>query len=250
MDEPRPADPAPISRLDRISTQWPLLPDPARFVLRYGLAVRRYIEALVHDANDAEEVAQEFMLRVVQHGFLRASPDRGRFRDYLKTAVRNATLTWLERRRARPRGGVDLLQIPAPDAAVPEADEAWQAEWRRCLLDRAWRALDVHERASPGNLFHTVLRAATDRPHVDSETLAAEVAHATGRPLRADAFRKQLSRARHLFAESLVAEVAETLADATPERLEEELIALGLMSFVRDFLPPDWRTRGRLAAPE
>ena len=87
-------------------------------------------------------------------------------------------------------------------------------------------------------------------PQVAEAVLAARVSERTGQPLKADAFRKQLSRARRFFAGLLIDEVAQGLQERTPERVEEELVDLGLMPFVRDFLPPDWRSRGTLADSE
>lgn len=233
MDQP----PRPLSGLDRISTQWPLIHDPGHFVVRYGPAVRKYLDALVRNRHDAEEVAQEFLLKGIAQGFARASPDRGRFRDYLKVSVRNAALSFLTRKKKLEEGGVDLQQVPAAEDATALADQEWLGEWRRCILDRAWRALDSHQRQSQGNLFHAVLKVATEYPQEDSEALALRVGKRIGRPLRADAFRKQLSRARRFFAGLVVQEVAETLENPTSERVEEELIDTGLMPFVKDYLP-------------
>ena len=42
-------------------------------------------------------------------------------------------------------------------------------------------------------------------------------------------------------ARLLVDEVTPTLDGGTPDYVEEELCELGLMGYVRDFLPPDWR---------
>ena len=52
--------------LNRISTRWTAVNNPTLFVKRYGRAIRKYIATLVRDPNDAEEVEQEFMLRMVQ----------------------------------------------------------------------------------------------------------------------------------------------------------------------------------------
>ena len=221
--------------LDRITTIWPAIHDPVRFVLRYAPAVSRYLGALLRDPHDADEVAQEFLARVVERGFANADPGRGRFRDYLKMAVRNAALNYLRRKRRAPRPDVDRLEL-----AGPEEEQAWVAEWQRCALAKAWRTLDQHQARTPGNLFHTVLRLSVDHPDEDSEALAARAAALAGRPLRADAFRKQLSRARRLFAEALLREVTQTLENPTPQQVEEELIELGLMPHVADFLPDDW----------
>ena len=73
---------------------------------------------------------------------------------------------------------------------------------------------------------------------------------ARGRPRRAKAFRKQVSRARRLFAKLIVAETSRTLGDPTPLKVEEELIDIGVMKYVRPYLPADWRASGKLTDPE
>jgi hypothetical protein len=118
-------------------------------------------------------------------------------------------------------------------------DQAWTAEWRACLLDRAWRRLEAYQGARPGNVYYTVLRQLVGHPDEDSKALAAQVAAITGRPLEADAFRQQVRRARRRLARLLVVEVAQTLDQPTSAQIEEELADLGLMEYVRDFLPPD-----------
>jgi RNA polymerase sigma factor (sigma-70 family) len=227
----------PALRLDQISTHWSMIDDPASFTLRYAPAIRAYLAALLEDGHEAEDAAQEFLLRVVEHGFGRADPDQGRFRHYLKTAVRNAALNRL--RRKRP----GLLGEAAAGLCDARAEAGWLGDWQRCLLDRAWRALEAHQRQSPGNLFYTALRLGAEHPDEDSATLAARAGAAAGRPVRADAFRKQLSRARRMFAEVLLREVAGTLEDPSPARVEEELIEVGLLPYVGPFLPDDWRSR-------
>src|SRR5947208_16957069 len=98
--EPPPAAPSgPHSRLDQISTRWAVVNDPLQFMLRYGPAIQRYLSALIKNPHDVEEVLQDFLLRGLQRGFVRTESLRGRFRDYLKTAVRNAALTHYRRRQ-------------------------------------------------------------------------------------------------------------------------------------------------------
>src|SRR5439155_1910921 len=87
-------------RLDEISTEWETIHDSGEFVRRYGAAVQAYLLALLKNRHDAEDVAQDFFLRVCRHRFVRANQDRGRFRDYLKTAVRNAALNFARRKQA------------------------------------------------------------------------------------------------------------------------------------------------------
>src|SRR5262245_30006620 len=97
--------------LDLIETSWPQVANTHFFVARYATAIRAYLGAMLRSADDVEEVAQEFLLRVVEHGFGGADPSRGRFRDYLKVAVRNAAVSHLRRRHGRPES-LDDSDVP------------------------------------------------------------------------------------------------------------------------------------------
>jgi RNA polymerase sigma-70 factor (ECF subfamily) len=86
-------------RLSQMSTAWTAFfqahegPDEATkaarrdLILRYSGPVHRYLMASLRDPDAADEVYQEFALRLVRGDFRRASPDRGRFRDFLKTTL-------------------------------------------------------------------------------------------------------------------------------------------------------------------
>ncbi|MFO0970551.1 MAG: sigma factor [Gemmataceae bacterium] len=223
-------------RLDQIDTDWSLVFEPAHVVLRYAHAVQCYLQALVRNEHDAEEVAQEFFLWVSQNGLPRASQDRGRFRDYLKKVVRNKALNFL--RDKGPRSfNTDLLKVPAPEDTRGIPDQEWLVHWRGCLLKRTWRRLEDYQAHSPKGRYHTVLLLCATYPGEDSASLAARAAAMEGSTMAADAFRKQVSRARRVFAELLVHEVAETIDKPSPSDVEEELTDLGLMRYVRDYLP-------------
>jgi RNA polymerase sigma factor (sigma-70 family) len=215
-------------RLRYISTQWSTLNNPSQFVLRYGPAIHAYLRALIRDSHDAEEVEQQFLTQVLERGFTHVSPERGRFRHYLIKMVRNAALTHLRRPR-REKPVADLTQVPTH----LEADREWQSEWRKCVLNSAWRALRRHEHEFPDSLLYTVLRLSTARTNDSSTELAARVSRKSGREIRPDAFRKQLSRARRRFAELVVEEVARTIDDPTDEAVADELAALALMRHIQ-----------------
>jgi RNA polymerase sigma factor (sigma-70 family) len=240
------------SRLDAISTQRSLLEQahlgstrsalPARnaLVMRYRKAIRGYLGALLANDADADELAQEVIVKMLQGGFAGFRSERGRFRDYLKAAVRNAALCYLRRRSSAAPVELDAEGLADAGGPDPRSDEAWLGDWRRSLLEGARQALHAFQSGRSGNVYATLLDLLRAHPEADSEALAGHLKACTGQVLRADAIRKQISRARRKFAELLLQEVKRTLDEPTPERVRDELIDVGLLSYVRDFLPPDW----------
>ena len=254
-------------RIDGIQTQWTLLrrahlagdvaaADAAgarrALVLRYAPAIRRYVGGIVRDDAAADELAQDVLVRLLRGDFAGADPDRGRFRDLLKTAVRNMVKNrWAKegRRAHRPLADGDF-DAAAPDPADGRGgepgggpDDGWGGGWRARVLELAWADLEAHQRDHPAGRAHTVLRLRADHPDASAAELAGRLAAAVGEPIRTDRFRQLLRRARVRFAESLVREVGDGLADPTPDRVEDELIALDLHARVRPLLPDGWPGR-------
>src|SRR5262245_7080915 len=91
---PEEREPAP-RRLDEIPTQWSLLDLAHRpslatssdarnvLVLRYARAIRNYVGALVRDEQEADELSQEVVMRLLKGQFATANPDKGSFRRML-----------------------------------------------------------------------------------------------------------------------------------------------------------------------
>jgi hypothetical protein len=210
-----------------------LITDPVKFALRYAPAIRGYLQALLPQFADVDEVLQDILLIDLQRGFTPERVSRGRFRDYLIATVRYRARRHLRRKKPRLLSDEQAQRLPAPAEAAPE-DAEWLAGWRQCLLDRAWEILESKQRRSCGNWHYTALKLSADHPDADSRMLAAQVP--ADPPLSAVAFRKQLSRARAAFARALVDEVERTLEEPTPEAVLEELAELGLLEYVRPYL--------------
>src|SRR5437667_10662164 len=100
--------------IDQISTHWPMINDPVQFVMRYGPAIQGYLSALIKDPHEVEEVAQNFLLRVLQTGFVQEGDLRGRFRAYLITAVKHAALSHLRKRQPARADVAALQNVAAP----------------------------------------------------------------------------------------------------------------------------------------
>jgi DNA-directed RNA polymerase specialized sigma24 family protein len=235
-------------RLDQISTHLATLQDAQRFVMRYGKAIQTYLTAVVRDPDDAKDVFQDLVAGLLGRGGPTTWPglaaptaSRGRFRDYLKVIARNAALSFFRKKNRRHATDIAPDDHADPTSTDDAADRAMTAEWQRCVLEKVWRELETHERQSPGNLFHTALRVYTEFPNDDSVKQAATVSAKLNRTVSPEAFRKQVSRGKRLMAELILREVAATVDDASADDVEAELTELGLMKYVRDYLPDDWR---------
>jgi RNA polymerase sigma factor (sigma-70 family) len=228
-------------RLSRISTQWTMVlqahgpeaeASPSalhRLLERYSGAAFRYLLGALRDADAAEELAQEFALRIVRGDFRRASPERGRFRDYLKTALINMVTDYHRREQGQPR------QLEVEPAAVALADQlcesTFRASWREELLERTWKSLLL---AHAG--YHAVLQFRIANPDAISAQMAEHLSASMGKPVSAASARKMLERGHAKFAELMVEEVAISLEDPSPEELEEELNELDLLRYCRSAL--------------
>jgi RNA polymerase sigma-70 factor (ECF subfamily) len=232
-------------RLSQLSTEWSLVfqlqdgtPEQvgaAQVALmhRYAGAVHRYLLAVLHDQDAASELDQEFALRFIRGDFHRADPSRGRFRDFVKQALRNLMIDYRRRQRVRPRNlGDDVPERAVEASGDPEFDSRFLGSWRSELLSRAWDALAKLQQSS-GQPYHDVLRLRVEHPDQHSPELAALLSDKLGRPISAGGLRMALQRSRDRFVEFLLAEVAASLKDPTEVQIEEELIDVGLMEYCR-----------------
>ncbi len=225
-------------RLSRISTQWTLLNQahagPAdaataarrELMLRYCGAVYHYLLGATRDEDAALELTQEFFLRFLQGAFHRADPERGRFRDYVKTVLIHLVTDYHQDQRARPQALPEDLAapaVPAPEAADPDA--AFLQAWREDLLRRTWEALAAHA------TLHAVLLLHVQQPDLPSPDLADQLTARLNKPFTAGHVRVALHRAREKFADLLLAEVAHSLGTPTDAQLVRELRDLDLLRF-------------------
>ena len=102
----------------------------AVFEARDTVLERHVAIKLLPTRDDADEVEQQFLLQVVERGFPTVAPERGHFRYYLITIVRNAALKYLSKRSKQPSGLTDISQV----ATAVSADREWQTSWRECVL--------------------------------------------------------------------------------------------------------------------
>ncbi len=240
-------DPQPVSqRLSQISTNWAEIfachigpPDriaaAQRVVLiRYAGAIYQYLLTSVGDPNIADDLAQEFALRYVRGDFRNADPNRGRFRDFLRRALRNLIIDYQRKRSHQPRalGGNEEL---ADHLLGDEPEDYLLQSWRREVLNHAWQALEQSATQSR-TPYYTVLRYRADYPDVNSAELAEKLAIVLQKPVNAAWVRQTLRRARERFGQLLWREVAASLGDPSMEEVVQELMELGLQEYA---CPPE-----------
>jgi RNA polymerase sigma factor (sigma-70 family) len=234
-------------RLNLISTQWSLVcranhasaedAESARQQLleRYRGAIRRYLRAVLHDADVADEIFQEFALDLLHGGLRGANPERGKFRNFVKGTLFHLIADYHRRQRTWPRPlPVDDAAFAAPPQEDAEFDRQFVQSWCDELLARSWGALADLD-GGKGQPLYTVLRFRADHPEVRAPEMAERLAAQLGRPFTAGGIRQLVYRARRKFAEFLVGEVANSLENPQAQ-LEDELVELGLLDYCRPAL--------------
>ncbi len=200
-------------------------------------AIARYLHRLVKNHDDATDVAQDVLTRMLAGKLSNADPTRGRFRDYVKTTVLNEVRQFIRKSKLRNSVlqlcDIDLLE----DADVP-VDDPWQACVTAEILRRSEQRLEAWCK-DDNQPFASILRWKKTNPTADSRTLAEFLSELLGREISPPNARKLVQRSREKLAEFIVAGVMETLPEnqRTRQAVEEELIDLQLHSHCQTVLP-------------
>jgi RNA polymerase sigma factor (sigma-70 family) len=232
--------------ISQISTSWTVLcqahhgsADTAHMALRqlverYSRPVYRYLLSLVRNPEAADELFQEFALRLVRGAFKQADPGRCRFRDYLRSSLRNLATDYYRRQRSQTQalGGVEPS---VEDPAGEKSDAEFLADWRAELLTRSLKALAAFEQQT-GQLLHTVLKLRMDQPQLHSADMAEQLAAKVGKPVTPGWVRKRLYLAREKLGDLLLKEIRESLDNPSEEEVVQELIELNLLPYCRSAL--------------
>lgn len=233
------------SRLSKIETQWSLVRrantvEPGATIAqtelfeRYSPAVKRYLLGSLRNKEAADEVFQEFALRICRGDFRNANFEKGRFRSMLKTSLYRLMVDFHRRNQKRRKLGTDdQIEFVAVEEPSDSDCDDFAIAWRQTMLDQAWQRLEQLQVES-GKPYFTILRGRVDHPELTTKQLHEQLDE--NQPIRVPAegsFRVYLHRARRQFSKLLKEQVAMSIEDPTPENIEEELIDLGLHLFCR-----------------
>ncbi len=239
-------------RLSRIETVWTVVFDAhggstvdgrsrdARHDLlaRYGDAIVRYLRGAFRDESAAQDTFQEFAIRLLKGDYKSASPEKGRFRGFLKTILSRLVADHYRKQTRRRESPIEPdFCLPDPQQQLKRESE-FQSVWRDELLTDAWLRL-AQEETRTGKPWMTVLRLRVESPQLRSAELADQLGHLIDQEVTATRLRVLLHRSREKFANFLLDSVAESLslgADEHLDEVEQELADLELLQYCQSVL--------------
>lgn len=186
--------------------------------------------------EDAKDLTQTFFARLLENGLVAsARADGGRFRSYLKQALKNFLID--ADRAAKVRRPVEPVLALDGDVEVPSGvspEEAFDRQWLSCLLDESIVKLESELRADGKEVYFNVFRSYL----LDSAAAKEETIPAPGGPLQLPTYgtvarrwglsefdvRNYLTHCRTRLREILRNAVRGTVDD--PRDVEEELLSL------------------------
>jgi RNA polymerase sigma-70 factor (ECF subfamily) len=230
----------PDQRLSQLATPWTAMgqaqtpngnPEEAQALVleRYRPAVTKYLQKLARNADAAEELVQEFALRFLRGDFRQVRPERGRFRDYVKAALRNLVTDYYRKCGVAPGTLPPASQLAGGESL---ADNEFNDIWKKDLIMRAWAALRA-DAESNGRLNYEALRLKADDPMRQAEDVAKLLSEQHRKSFTAAAVRQLQHRAREQFAGFLRDAVRASLPHGNAQDVDEELADLGLLAYVK-----------------
>jgi RNA polymerase sigma-70 factor (ECF subfamily) len=194
----------------------------------YWYPLYAYIRRRGHAPEDAQDLTQEFFLRLIEKQWLNGvSPEGARFRSYMLTMVKGFLANAYDRAQAAKRGGGRVI-VPldpqqaeerfANEPATTETPESiFERRWALAVLDEALGRLRIEAGVADKVRHFEQLQPFLSREPDEGEyaTLAAQLGLSTG------AIGVAVHRLRQRYRETLRATVADTLSD--PSQVDEEL---------------------------
>ena len=192
----------------------------AELCQKYWFPLYAYVRRRVHDTAEAQDLTQEFFARLLEKELLaQATPDRGRFRSFLLTAMQNFLTNEWRKAQATKRGGgqrILSLDFSAGDSRLNfEPGYDWTAErifernWSITLLEHVLTRLrDEYTTAGKEQLFAAL------RPYISNNRDEGSFAAVAEKlEMTEGAAKVAAHRLRKRYRELLRAELAQTVAD-------------------------------------
>ena len=194
---------------------------------QYWFPLYAYLRRRGRSAEDAQDLTQGLFLRLLEKDDLAAvSPEKGRFRSFLLTALKFYASNEWDRHQTQKRGGhLERVELHFEDgeSRYQAEGEQWSPE---VVFERSWARV-VSERALERLQQQYVARRQAAEFDSLRPSLTGDVGASTVRELAAalgkseGATKVALHRLRQRFGETLRLEIAETVADR--RQIDDEL---------------------------
>lgn len=195
---------------------------------RYWLPLYAYARRRVSDVDQAQDLTQSFFARLLEKNVLAsATPDRGRFRSFLLTALKNFLSNERDRAHTLKRGGnchrlsldweegESRLSLEPAHNLTPE--RLFDRQWTFTLLEHVLTRLRAEfESKGKGLHFELLKGAITGEQSIASY---ADISQQLG--LSEAAARQTARRLKRRYRDLLREEVAQTVA--SPDELDDEI---------------------------
>ncbi|MEO8426078.1 MAG: sigma-70 family RNA polymerase sigma factor [Verrucomicrobiota bacterium] len=238
MTESREPIPSPNSAASFPTTHWSLILSAGQgaapashqaleeLCRAYWTPLYAYLRHQGHSPHDAQDLTQGFLARVIAREDLgEVGPEKGRFRTFLLTGLRNFTIKQALRDKALKRGGGqtplsintdDAERLCGPDLTAESPELAFDRRWCRTTLALAIKRLrEEHHARGKDALFEALAPFLDGADSGEYEGVAGKLGMAAG------TVAVTVHRLRSRLQELIRAEVAQTVT--TSEQVEEEL---------------------------
>lgn len=191
----------------------------------YWFPLYAFVRRAGHSADDAQDLTQEFFVRLLDKHFLAAADSKkGRFRTFLITAVKRFLANEYDRARAQKRGGgqpmvslealeAKYCQEPA-DTLTPE--RIFERQWALTLLDQVLARLHAEMATDSKAALFDALKG-----HLTGGQTTGYAATAARLGMTEGAVKVAAHRLRQRYRELLREEIAQTVAN--PDEIDEEI---------------------------
>lgn len=193
----------------------------------YWRPLYAYVRRCGRTPADAQDLTQDFLARFLEREYVRlATPERGRFRNFLLTCLKHYLINEHGKANALKRGGghqiisdLELVEerFSAEPATEQTPDALYDHGWATALLEQALGKL--REEMSGGGKAQTFERLKVFVWGANTTPGYAQAAEQLG--LTEGALKVAVHRLRQRFGELLRAEVARTVS--TPAEVDKEL---------------------------
>ena len=138
----------------------------------YWLPLYAFLRRRGHSPHDAEDLVQGFLARVLaREDLAEVGPEKGRFRTFLLTSLRNFVIKQALHDKALKRGGgvvaisidtEEAERLCGPDLAADSPEAAFDRHFAQAVVTRAFAALREEHRARGKEALFAALA-----PHLD-----------------------------------------------------------------------------------